>query len=206
MSQQAKLLRVLETGEFERVGSSKTKSVDVRILSATNANLQEQVSAGRFREDLFFRLNTVEIRLPSLRERREDVRPLATYFLGEHSKRYRKNISGFSEAALKELLAHPWPGNVRELDHAIERAVLMAQDTVIAAADLGLRPPPATSARLEDMSLEEVERFLIQKALGRFDGNVSQAATALGLSRGALYRRLERYGLDHGDEPSDDAE
>ncbi|HEY6291538.1 MAG TPA: sigma-54 dependent transcriptional regulator [Terriglobia bacterium] len=200
LTQQAKLLRVLETGEFERVGSSKTRRADTRILSATNAGLKQLVASGRFREDLFFRLNTVEIHLPALRERREDIPVLASHFLAEHSKRYRKQVSGFNEAALKALMTHPWPGNVRELDHAVERAVLMANGSLIAASELGLEAPAGTSARLEDMSLEEVERFLIQKALGRFEGNVSQAAAALGLSRGALYRRLERYGLDHGEE------
>jgi DNA-binding NtrC family response regulator len=200
LTQQAKLLRVLETGEFERVGSSKTRRSNVRVLSATNASLKQLVASGRFREDLFFRLNTVEIRLPGLRERREDIPALALHFLGQHAARYHKQLSGFSDAALKALMCHPWPGNVRELDHAVERAVLMANGTTIAASDLGLEAPAGTSARLEDMSLEDVERFLIQKALTRFEGNVSQAAGALGLSRGALYRRLERYGLDHGDE------
>ena len=206
LSQQAKLLRALETGEFERVGSSKTRQVDLRILSATNANLREIVAAGRFREDLFFRLNTVEIRLPPLRERPEDIPLLAMHFLGEYSGHYRKNVAGFSEAALRALAAHPWPGNVRELDHTVERAVLMAEGKLIAASDLGLEAPAGISARLEDMSLEETERFLIQKALARFNGNVSQAATALGLSRGALYRRLERYGLGHDNENSGDGE
>lgn len=203
LGQQAKLLRVLEAGEFERVGSSKTRHSNVRILSATNASLKELVALQRFREDLFFRLNTVEVRLPALRERREDIPLLAMHFLGQHAARYHKHITGFSDAALKALLAHPWPGNVRELDHAVERSVLMANDSQIAASDLGLEMPDGTSPRVEDMSLEDVERFLIQKALERFEGNVSQAASALGLSRGALYRRLERYGLSQGDEAAD---
>jgi DNA-binding NtrC family response regulator len=203
MTQQAKLLRVLETGEFERVGSSKTRRSDVRILSATNSSLKELVALGRFREDLFFRLNTVEIRLPPLRERREDIALLAMHFLGQHAARYHKHITGFTEAALKALVAHPWPGNVRELDHTVERSVLMANNIQIGASDLGLEAPAQTAARLEDMSLEDVERFLIQKALERFDDNVSQAAAALGLSRGALYRRLERYGLAHGEDTAD---
>ncbi|HEV2175747.1 MAG TPA: sigma-54 dependent transcriptional regulator [Terriglobia bacterium] len=197
LSQQAKLLRVIETGEFERVGSSKTRHADVRIVSATNANLKEQASAGNFREDLFFRLNTVEIHLPPLRNRREDIPLLAMHFLGEHARRYRKNLIGFNDGAMNLLLMHSWPGNVRELDHAVERAVLMAQGNVIAAADLSLRSGRDSASRVEDMSLEEVERFLIQKALGRFNGNISQAAQALGLSRSALYRRLERYGLQN---------
>ncbi|HUI42008.1 MAG TPA: sigma-54 dependent transcriptional regulator [Terriglobia bacterium] len=199
LNQQAKLLRVLETGEFERVGSSKTRRSNVRLFSATNATLKQLVGSGRFREDLFFRLNTVEVRMPPLRERREDIPVLAAHFLGQHAARYHKAVAGFSEAALRALLAHPWPGNVRELDHTVERAVLMTNSNLIAAFDLGLEPPAESSARVEEMSLEDVERFLIQKALERYEGNVSQAAAALGLSRGALYRRLERYGLDHGE-------
>jgi DNA-binding NtrC family response regulator len=195
MNLQPKLLRVLETGEFERVGSSKTRKVDVRILSATNADLTGEVAAGRFRQDLLFRLNTIEIHLPPLRERREDLPPLASYFLRQHANRYRKRLTGFEATALRALTEHAWPGNVRELDHAIERAVLMAQAGEIRAADLGLKPSGDAPSRLDEMSLEEVESFLIKKALARFDGNVSRAADALGLSRSALYRRLQRYGL-----------
>jgi DNA-binding NtrC family response regulator len=196
MSQQAKLLRVLETGEFERVGSSKTRKVNVRIISATNADLHGEVASGRFRQDLLFRLNTVELRLPPLRDRREDIALLAQHFLRQHAARYRKLVTSFDPTALKALEAHPWPGNVRELDHAIERGVLMAQGTLIKASDLGLMSAGQESAgRLEEMSLDEVERFLIKKTLERFDGNVSKAAEALGLSRSALYRRLEKYGL-----------
>ncbi len=195
-AQQAKLLRVLETGEFERLGSSKTRRVDVRILSATNSDLHSDVSAGRFREDLLFRLNTIEIRIPPLRDRREDIPLLAMHFLGLYAQRYRKNLTGFESGAMQVLLDHPWPGNVRELDHSVERAVLMAQGTLAKASDLGLRQGGRdASQRLEDMSIEEVEAFLIQKALARFQGNVSQAASALGLSRSALYRRIQRHGL-----------
>jgi DNA-binding NtrC family response regulator len=192
---QAKLLRTIETGEFERVGSSKTRRVDVRIFSATNADLHTAVEEGRFRQDLLFRLNTIEIRLPPLRDRREDIPLLAAHFLRQHALRYRKPVTGFEENAMKALLAHAWPGNVRELDHAVERAVLMAQGEVIRAGDLGLRTGREGTLRLEEMSLEEVESLLIRKALARFGGNVSQAANALGLSRSALYRRLQRYGL-----------
>jgi DNA-binding NtrC family response regulator len=195
LPQQAKLLRVLETGEFERVGSSKTRKVNVRIISATNADLHAEVAAGRFRQDLLFRLNTVEIRLPALRDRKEDIPLLATHFLKQHSERYRKLVTTFDQAALNMLIEHPWPGNVRELDHAIERAVLMAQGTIVKAADLGLYQSSDSSARLEDMSLEEVECYLIKKTLARYDGNVSKAAETLGLSRSALYRRLEKFGL-----------
>jgi DNA-binding NtrC family response regulator len=195
MNMQAKLLRAIETGEFERVGSSKTRKVDVRVLSATNSDLGADVAAGRFRQDLLFRLNTIELRLPALRERREDIPPLAAHFLRQHAERYRKKLTAFDEPAIKALLSHPWPGNVRELDHSVERAVLMAQGDVIKSADLGLRSGREGSPRIEEMSLEEVECLLIKKALARFNGNVSHAANTLGLSRSALYRRLERYGL-----------
>jgi DNA-binding NtrC family response regulator len=198
LNQQAKLLRVLETGELERVGSSKTHRVDVRILSATNANLHEEVAAGRFRGDLLFRLNTIEIHLPPLRDRREDIPALAMHFLNQHAKRYRKHLTGCDPAAMQLLREHSWPGNVRELDHTVERAILMAQKSTISPADLGLGAggnSSLPSARLEDMSMEEVESFLIRKALTRFGNNVSQAANALGLSRSALYRRMQRYGI-----------
>ena len=193
--QQAKLLRVLETGEFERVGSSKTRTADVRIVSATNADLREEVTQGKFRQDLLFRLNTVEIRLPPLRSRRSDIAPLAEHFLRQHAQRYRKEMAGFEDSALELLLSHPWPGNVRELDHAVERAVLMATGDRVRARDLGLQQPAPVANSLEDLPLEDVERVLIHKALARYGGNVSQAAHALGLSRSALYRRLEKHGL-----------
>jgi DNA-binding NtrC family response regulator len=195
LAQQAKLLRVLETGEFERVGSSRTRQADVRILSATNSLLDAEVEAGRFRQDLYFRLRTVEIHLPPLRDRREDIPSLASHFLTSHAARYRKPITGFDEAAMKTLLSHAWPGNVRELDHAIEGAVLMANGTTIRAADLGLAVPASRAPQLEDMSIEDVEALLIRKALARYGGNVSRAAEALGLSRSALYRRIQRYGI-----------
>jgi DNA-binding NtrC family response regulator len=192
---QSKLLRVLEIGEMERVGSSKTKKVNARILSATNANLAEEVSSGRFREDLLFRLNTIEIHLPPLRERKEDIPLLASHFLSIYAQRYRKRLNGFDSAAMQALLENPWQGNVRELNHVVERSVLLAQDNLIRLADLALRTAREGPTRLEDMSLEDVEAFLIKKALSRYDGNVSHAASALGLSRSALYRRLQRYNL-----------
>lgn len=195
LRQQAKLLRVLETGDLERVGSSQTRRVDVRLLSATNADLPAECSAGRFREDLLFRLNTVEIHLPPLRERREDIPPLAAHFLERYAARYRKPIAGFEPGALQAMLNHSWPGNVRELDHSVERGVLMARGSRIESADLGLGQGRAAPQTLEEMSLEAVESVLIRKALARAAGNVSQAAEALGLSRGALYRRMEKYGI-----------
>ena len=195
-AQQAKLLRVLESRAFERIGSSKTRHVDVRVLAATNAEPAAEVAAGRFREDLLFRLNTIEIRLPPLRQRAEDIPLLAAHFLARHAGRYRAAARRFDDAAMAALLAHPWPGNVRELDHAVERAVLLADGETVRARDLGLRAAGTEGApRLEDLTLEEVERLLIQKALARHAGNVSEAARLLGLSRSALYRRLQHHGL-----------
>src|SRR5256714_1547548 len=195
LNQQAKLLRVIETGDFERVGSSKTLHANVRIISATNANLEDEVVAGHFRQDLLFRLNTINIGLPPLRDRREDIMLLANMFLQQHAQRYRKQITAFDEMARERLLQHRFPGNVRELDHVIERAVLMTQDRQIRAGDLGLTTAGSESRNLEEMSLEEVEAFLIKKALARNDGNARKAAEALGLSRSAFYRRLQQYGL-----------
>ena len=195
LGQQSKLLRVLQTGELERVGSSKTRRFDVRILAATNADLSAEVAAGRFREDLLFRLNTIEIPLPALRDRREDVPLLAAHFLGQHARRYGKDLTSFDAPAMQALLEHPWPGNVRELDHVVERAVLLAEGGSVRASDLALRTGGERALRLEDMSLEEAEAVLIRKALSRYDGNVSHAAKALGLSRSALYRRLQQLGL-----------
>jgi len=194
---QPKLLRVLETGEFERVGSSKTRKVNVRLLSATNADLHVEVAEGRFRQDLLFRLNTVEIHLPPLRDRRDDIAPLAEHFLRQHSERYRRGNMGFTPQALDALREHSWPGNVRELDHVVERALLMSSGNMVTPFDLALQPAPASrlSARLEELSLEEAERLLITKALARFDGNANRAAEALGVSRSSLYRRLQKYGL-----------
>ncbi|MBA3248613.1 MAG: sigma-54-dependent Fis family transcriptional regulator [Pyrinomonadaceae bacterium] len=192
---QPKLLRVLETGEFEPVGASQTRRVRVRVLSATNADLNKEVKAGRFRQDLLFRLNTVEMRLPPLRERTEDIQSLAEHFLRQYAGRYRKSITGFDQAALHMLRAHPFPGNVRELDHVVERAVLMAQGGMIQTNDLWLPASREASPRLEEMSLEDVERLLIQKALARAGGNVNLAAESLGLSRSALYRRITKYEL-----------
>ena len=194
---QAKLLRVLETGDLERVGSSTTRRVNVRVLAATNADVNAEASAGRFRQDLLFRLNTIEIHLPPLRDRREDIDLLAHHFLHGYAQRYRKSISSFDPAALKALHEHPWPGNVRELDHAVERGVLLSPGPSVRTADLGLRAQATGgAAKLEEMSLDEVERYLIQRTLSRHEGNVSQAAKALGLSRSAMYRRLQKHQLE----------
>lgn len=195
LAQQAKLLRVLQTRELEKVGSSRARRIDVRVLSATNVNLREEIAAGRFREDLLFRLNTIEIHLPPLRERREDMLPLAQHFLERHASRYGRDVTRFDAGAVQALSEHSWPGNIRELGHAIERAVLLAAEGVVRAGDLALQAPGGSAPRLEDMTLEEVEAMVIRKALSRHGGNVSQAAKALGLSRSALYRRLESLDI-----------
>jgi len=195
MRQQAKLLRVLETGELERVGSSQTRRVDVRVLCATNAVLDEEAKAGNFREDLLFRINTVEIHLPALRDRREDIPLLASHFLGRNRTRYRKQVNGFSPAAMQQLMQYPWPGNVRELEHTVERAVLLCRGEEVEPANLAIAASRPGTTSFENMSIEEVETLLIKKVLRRCDGNISQAAEALGLSRASLYRRIEKYGI-----------
>ncbi len=197
LSQQARLLRVLQTGELERVGSSQTRKVNVRVIAATNSNLKTEVAAGRFREDLLFRLNTIEIHLPRLRERRDDILPLARYFLARYAERYQQPRTGFSEDAVQALRAYEWPGNVRELDHAVERAVLLSQGEQLESWDLALHRPgqPGDPVVAGPRSLDDVERDAIREALARFDGSVSLAAKSLGVSRSALYRRLQRYGI-----------
>jgi len=198
IGQQAKLLRTLETGEFERLGSSRARRADVRLISATNADLAGDVELGRFRRDLYFRLNTVEINLPALRDRPEDIPVLARHFLRVHTERYRKRISDFASDADRLLLRHPWPGNVRELDHTVERAVLMADSEQVEANDLGLSVGVSTGSTalgLDQLTMEEIEKILIKKALDRYGGNVRRAAEALGLSRSTFYRRLQEFDL-----------
>ncbi len=196
LGQQAKLLRIIESGEFERVGSSRTQRANVRIVTATNANLSELVSLGRFRQDLLFRLNTIEVRLPPLRERREDIVPIAYRRLAALAAKYGRRLEGFDDGALQVLRTYSWPGNVRELGNVIERAVLMARGAAITAADLRLdMQVPAAAPSIEAMSLEDAERLLIRTALRRAEGNVNAAAEALGLSRSAMYRRLEKLGI-----------
>lgn len=195
LAQQAKLLRVLQTGELSPVGSSKVRKVSARVLSATNVDVGAEVQAGRFREDLLYRLNTVEIHLPPLRERREDIPALAAHFLESLTRRYGIEGAAFDPSAMEALLAHSFPGNVRELEHAVERALLLAPSGVIHAEDIALRRPSQPASRLEEMTLEEAEGHLIARALARTGGNVTDAARALGLSRSALYRRMQHFGL-----------
>lgn len=198
-SQQPKLLRVLEDRELERVGSSRTVQVDVRVVSATNADLAALVQSGAFRKDLLFRLNTVEIRLPPLRERRDDIAALAAHYLARFGERYDRPDLRVAPSALRQLQDYHWPGNVRELGHLIERAVLMTTGDVIAdfALDPGLPPVSAVAAATpsDAQTIEQAEEAMIRNALDRTGGNVLKTAALLGLSRGALYRRLEKYGL-----------
>ena len=192
---QAKLLRVLEHGEFEPVGSSRTRRANVRLLAATNADLSSLVAQGRFRQDLLFRLNLVELRIPPLRDRREDIPLLAAAAVARASARYRREMEGFTADALAALDAYAWPGNVRELQNVIERAILLAGGPRITARDLRLSPGPAGAPSLEEMSLDDAERALLRSALRRHLGSVEEAARALGLSRSAMYRRMEKLGL-----------
>jgi DNA-binding NtrC family response regulator len=193
---QAKLLRVLQTGEVQRVGSSRVHYVNVRVLSATNADLDADVAGARFREDLLYRLNTVVVHLPALRDRPEDIEPLARHFLAHYMRRYSKPIAGFDDDAVRAMLAHLWPGNVRELAHVVERGILLAPPTAtsLRARDLGLQIAGARSSAA-DLSLEEAERLFIEKVLARHHGDVRSAAGQLGMSRSALYRRLQQYGI-----------
>lgn len=202
LSQQAKLLRVLEDGEFERVGSSRTQSAQVRVISATNADLECLIGEQRFRQDLLFRLNTVEIHLPPLRERGPDILRLAVRFLARHAQRYRRDDLHLSSAAEAVLLRYPWPGNVRELNHVLERAVLMASNNEISVADLHLKAGSAAPSEsrsidaIDGLTLDAAEELMIRQALVRSSNNLSHAADALGLSRAALYRRLEKYSIE----------
>jgi DNA-binding NtrC family response regulator len=195
LSQQAKLLRALQTGELTPVGSSRARRVSVRVVSAANVAVGAEVAKGRFREDLLYRLNTVEIRLPPLRDRQEDIPHLAAHFLELHARHYRVAPPRLSDDALRALREHPFPGNVRELGHAMERALLLAQGGVIARADLGLSRDDSRPASMEAMTLEAAERYLVTRALERFGGNVTEAARSLGVSRSALYRRLQAFGM-----------
>ncbi len=203
LAQQPKLLRVLEDGELERVGSSRTLKVDVRLISATNADLAAEIARGAFRRDLLFRLNTVELRLPALRERDEDIALLAESFLAHFGRRYQRDTLRFAPSAAQALRAYAWPGNVRELSHVIERAVLMLDSDVVDDAALNIKPEAthalsgaAALAATGSMTVDEAEEQLVRQALERTGGNIQRAATLLGLSRPSLYRRMEKYGIE----------
>ncbi len=193
---QAKLLRVLESGQFEAVGASKTQSVDVRVIAATNAKLQEKVAEGSFRRDLYYRLNTIEIEIPPLRRRGDRELLLADYFLDLYARRHDRQLV-FSEASLMALKTHSWPGNVRELSHAVERAVLLSVGQCIEPEHLRLAAMESASSQDSEriLPLEEAEAMMIRNALDRFDGNTEKAAAALGISRSAMYRRMEKFGI-----------
>jgi DNA-binding NtrC family response regulator len=195
VAQQARLLRVLEDGEFERLGSSRTQQADVRVLAATNADVQAEIDAGRFRSDLLYRLNTIHIHLPPLRERGDDIARLAQRFLERHGQRHRRKVDAFTDSALSALRRYGWPGNVRELNHVIERAVLMTRGRTIGPADLRLDSGQMPGSADRSMTLEAMELEAIRGALARHAGNVVAAADELGVSRSALYRRMEKFGL-----------
>lgn len=195
---QAKLLTVLERREVTRVGSNKSKSIDVRLICATNINIGQMVNEGQFRQDLLYRVNTVEIHLPPLRERHGDIALLSKHFIQVYSKKYKKEINNLSSEALKKLNAYPWPGNVRELQHAIERAIIMSDSSVLQPDDFYLSTAKQTKtveAELDTYNLDEVEKAIINKVLKQYQGNITQAATELGITRTSLYRRMEKYDL-----------
>lgn len=196
---QAKLLTAIQNKKISRVGSNKVLEVDIRLVCATNMPLYEMVQRGEFRQDLLYRINTIELRLPSLKERVEDIPVLAEHYLAQYAKKYNKDIYKFSEAAIKRLEKYQWPGNVRELQHAVERAVIMSRDNVLQPEDFFFntphQPKDNSDINLDQYNLEDVERILIRKVLAKHNGNVTHSAQELGLTRSSLYRRLEKYGL-----------
>ncbi|MBT1062442.1 sigma-54 dependent transcriptional regulator [Bowmanella sp. Y26] len=197
LSQQAKLLRVLEQRQYEKLGSSKTLSADVRIISATNASLAELIQSGEFRQDLLYRLNTVEIHIPSLRARQQDILPMAQAFLRQHAEKYRLPMASFHPDAITALNRYTWPGNIRELSHVVERALFLCQNHEIAAADLNLPVSFEADNGLDfsQASLDDIEKYILIERMQRHDNKPLETAESLGLSRSAYYRRLEKYGL-----------
>jgi DNA-binding NtrC family response regulator len=197
LSLQSKLLTALQSRQITRLGTNKPKAIDIRLVCATNMPLYEMVSQGRFRQDLLYRINTVELHLPPLRERKEDIPLLADHFLALYSRKYQKKNLGLDKATLKKLTDYHWPGNIRELDHAIERAVILSEQSTLRPADFDfMQPvPPTQSPIMEDYTLEMLERMMVQKMLSKHAGNITHAARELGITRTALYRRIEKYGL-----------
>ncbi len=193
-SQQAKLLRVLESGEYEVLGSSQTQHADSRVISATNGDIAKMISDGVFREDLYFRLNTIELRVPTLQERLEDIAPLAKHFIAMYGKKYKRDELTLSSCAINALQAYHWPGNVREMSHLMERAVLLAHGNKLCKEDLHLSNLKKNNA-MPMMTLEQAEKILIEQALARSHDNVPKAAIMLGLTKSSMYRRLEKYGI-----------
>jgi two-component system, NtrC family, response regulator HydG len=195
---QSKLLTVIERREVVRVGAAKPLSVDVRLICATNNNIHDDVKSGNFRQDLLYRINTVEIHLPPLRERTGDIPILAEHFLKIYSKKYKKSIRNIQSSAIKKLNQCPWPGNVRELQHAIERAVIMSENSSLGPEDFMLSSERTSSSGdpvFETYDLDEIEKAVIVKVMKQNQGNITQAATQLGLTRTSLYRRMEKHGL-----------
>lgn len=194
---QAKLLAVLQNHEVTRIGSNKAKQIDIRVISATNMPIHEMVEDKRFRQDLLYRINTVEIHLPPLRDRTEDIPPFVNHFIRQYSTRYHKAKVLVPESTMRRLEQYRWPGNVRELEHAVERAIILTEDDVLQPEDFFLSGSEnSKDAQIKDaFKLNEVEKSVIQKALSKHGGNITQAAKELGLTRTALYRRLEKYGL-----------
>jgi DNA-binding NtrC family response regulator len=196
---QAKILRVLETREVQRLGAIRSTPIDIRLICATNMNLTEMVKEGRFREDLLYRINTVEISLPPLRERIEDLTALAEHFIGLFARKYKKTAKALSRQALDKLKSHRWPGNIREFKHAIERALILSETEVLSGGDFVLKSSDTGGGegvlRLEEFNLDDVEKTVILRVVKKYGGNISRAAEELGLTRASLYRRMEKHGL-----------
>ena len=200
MPLQAKLLTVLQNRKVSRVGSNKDMAVDLRLICATNMPLYDMVKENRFRQDLLYRINTIEIQIPSLRDRIEDIPLLANHFLKHYSAKYSKSVSKISDAAMTRMNKHPWPGNIRELQHSLERAIILSNSSVLQPEDFNFTSASNTkeveqSLGLDQYNLDEVEKLLIRKVLKKYNGNITQAASELGLTRSSLYRRLEKHGL-----------
>lgn len=194
---QSKLLTVLDSRKIIRVGSTKAEPIDIRLICATNMPIIEMVQDNRFRQDLLYRINTVEINLPALRERKEDIPHLAEHFVGLYARKYKKEIVKLSQTVLNKLQSYHWPGNIRELQHAIERAIILSDDATLKTSDFffSLSETPSDTLAFESYNLDHVEKVIIEQTLRKHGGNISNASKELGLSRTALYRRMEKYGL-----------
>ncbi len=199
MPLQAKLLTVIQNRKVSRVGANKETPIDIRLICATNLPLYDMVKENRFRQDLLYRINTIEIEIPSLRDRMEDIPLLSVHFLKHYAEKYNKNVAKISEGAMTRMNKHPWPGNIRELQHSIERAVILSNSSVLQPEDFNFNTPSGKEneqhLNLDQYNLDEVEKLLIRKVLKKYNGNITQAASELGLTRSSLYRRLEKHGL-----------
>ena len=199
MPLQAKLLTVLQNRRVSRVGSNKDTSIDIRLICATNMPLYDMVKENKFRQDLLYRINTIEVEIPSLRERMEDIPLLSNHFLKHYAGKYNKNVTKISDGAMTRMNKHPWPGNIRELQHALERAIILSNSSVLQPEDFTFNTSSGKDfdqpLNLDQFNLDEVEKLLIRKVLKKYNGNITQAAGELGLTRSSLYRRLEKHGL-----------